>query len=303
MTSALLIPCYNAERFLPRLREQVDRLRPAFDEVLLVDDASSDRTADIAESLGFRIHRLSHNVGPGGARNALARLATAEWIHFHDVDDELAPDYLARVQPACIGIEAVFHAVDFVREDTRRFEIRWQVDPAALAAAPAATLLTSPMPSTSSFLRRDRFLALGGFDEQRRCFEDGDFHFRLAASGARVAVVPDVLEWSLRHDRGAGANQHYCFVCRLEFLEGYAAQQPAHLHAAIAAEAERAAVALLRTNDHANARRAIALARRLGRIVPQSHHPLFRLLKLILPATTALRLQDRWRARSGNLPS
>lgn len=293
--SALLVPCYNAERFLPRLREQIDRLRPAFDEVLLVDDGSDDRTADVAESLGFRIRRLSRNVGPGGARNALARLATAEWIHFHDVDDEIAPDYLARVQPAGTGVEAVLHAVEFVREDTRRLEIRWQIDPAALAAAPAATLLASPMPTMSSFVRRDRFLALGGFDEQRRCFEDGDFHFRLAASGARIAAIPDVLEWSLRHDRGAGADQHYCFVCRLEFLEGYAAQQPAPLHAAIAAEAERAAVALLSTGDNANARRAIALARRLGRSVPQSRHPLFRLLQLILPATAALRLQDRWR--------
>lgn len=296
MSTALLVPCYNAERFLPRLREQIDRLRPAFDEVLLVDDGSGDRTADVAESFGFRIHRLSRNLGPGGARNALARLATAEWIHFHDVDDELASDYLARVQPACTGVQAVFHAVDFLREDTRRFEIRWRVDPAALAAAPAATLLTSPMPSTSSFLRRERFLALGGFDEQRRCFEDGDFHFRLAASGARLAAIPDVLEWSLRHDRGAGANQHYCFVCRLEFLEGYAAQQPAHLHTAIAAEAERAAVALLRAGDNANARRAIALARRLGRTVPTTRHPLLRALRAVLPATTVLRWQDRWRS-------
>src|SRR5262245_11965173 len=99
MRTALLVPCYNAARFLPRLREQVDRLAPAFDEVLLADDASTDNTASLAESFGFRVMRLPANLGPGGARNVLAGATNADWLHFHDVDDELAPDYLARVQP------------------------------------------------------------------------------------------------------------------------------------------------------------------------------------------------------------
>lgn len=292
MRTALLVPCFNAARFLPRLRAQVDRLRPAFDEVLLADDASSDATAALAETLGFQILRLPRNLGPGGARNALAHAVSAEWIHFHDVDDELAPDYLQRTLPAAAGHDAVLHFTDFIDEQSRALQLRWSFDPAALRAAPAATLLLHPQPTMSSLLRRAAFLALGGFDERRRCFEDGDLHFRLATSGARLAAVPEVLEWSLRHPAGAGANQLYCFQCRLSFLEDYATHQPAALHAAIAQEAERAAVMLLRFHDRSGARRAIALARRLGRTVPATHHPLLRLFVRLLPATVVLRWQD-----------
>lgn len=297
MTAALLVPCYNATRFLPRFTAQVERLHPGFDEVILADDASEDETAAMAESAGFRVLRLPRNVGPGGARNALARASNAEWIHFHDVDDEIAPDYLQRVRsPAVAGTHAVFHFTDFIDEVTRQLLIRWELDPAQLATDAAEHLMLRPMPTMSSFLRRDRFLSLGGFDETHRCFEDGDFHFRLACSGAQLVLLPEVLEWSLRHSRGAGANQLYCFQCRLAFLEHYEATAPIRLRRAIAAEAERAAVNLLRFEDRAGAQRAIALARRLGRVVPETRNPLLRVLRTVLPAATVLRWQDSWRS-------
>lgn len=296
MRTALLVPCYNAHRFLPRLRTQVDRLQPAFDEVLLADDASTDDTAALAESLGFRILRLPENRGPGGARNALAQSATAEWIHFHDVDDELAPDYLARVQPAATAeTDVVFHFVDFISEETRAPQIRWSFDPAKLAADPTDHLLRHPLPIYAAFLRRKAWVEVGGFDEQQRCFEDGDFCFRLAVAGARIACVPEVLEWSLRHPSGISADQRYCFTCRVAYLESYLATMPARLRPAIACEAEHAATMLLRFGDGTGASRALALCHQLGHQVPATAHPLLRVLRPILPAATLLQWQDRWR--------
>lgn len=296
MTTALLVPCYNAARFLPRLRAQVDRMAPAFDEVLLADDASKDDTAALAESMGFRILRLPKNLGPGGARNALVRASSAEWVHFHDVDDEIAPDYLVRLHPvAKSDVDIVFHSVDFLDETTRAFQMRWAVDPGALAEDPAIALLLSPMPTAASLVRRAVFLAISGFHETRRCFEDGDLNFRLAVQGARLASVPDVLVWSLRRNDAASSNQLYCFQCRLGFLEDYASALSVRFHPAIAREAERAATMLMRLQDQAGARRAITLARRLGRKIPTTAHPLLKLLRPLLPATTLLRWQDRWR--------
>lgn len=299
MRTALLVPCFNAARFLPRLRTQVDRLSPAFDEVLLADDASTDNTATLAESMGFRLLRLPKNLGPGGARNALARASTAEWIHFHDVDDEIAPDYLERLRPAVTDdVDVAFHSVDFLDENTRAFEMRWTADPAAIAADPAVALLLNPMPTAACLMRRSVFLATGGFNEQRRCFEDGDLNFRLAVGQARITCVPDVLVWSLRHGGGVSADQHYCFQCRLAFLEDYAATLPARLRPAIAQEAERTATMLLRFDDLPRARQAIALAERLERRVPATASPWLKLLRPFLPAVTLLRWQDRWRQRS-----
>ena len=103
LTTALLIPCYNAERYLENLRKQVDALNPAFDELVIVDDGSTDGTVEKARELGFDIIPLGVNRGPGAARNAAAKRATAEWIHFLDADDEIAPDYLAKVLPMSFG--------------------------------------------------------------------------------------------------------------------------------------------------------------------------------------------------------
>lgn len=299
MTVALLVPCYNAVRFLPRLRAQVDQLTPAFDEVLLADDCSQDATATEAEALGFKILRLPKNLGPGGARNALARATTAEWIHFHDVDDEIAPGYLEHVRPFVdLNTDAVIHHVDFIDEISRGLHIRWEVDPTRFADDPGKALLVGPMPTMSSFLRRKAFLRLGGFNEQHRCFEDGDFHFRLAAAGASIKLLPKVLEWSLRHGQGAGGNGLYCFQCRLAFLQSYAVTYGARFRDSISAEAERAAAALLREGDQGAAKQAVVLAMSLGRSVPTTNSRTLRFARWILPPLFLLRLQQ-WVRRSG----
>lgn len=297
MRTALLIPCYRAIPYLERLKEQVDRLSPTFDEVLLADDASPDKTADHAEALGFRVLRLTENLGPGGARNRLAAAVTSDWIHFHDVDDELAPNYLERVFSMPIDqLDAIYHQVDFIDELTRKFQMRWQTNGKSFRGNPAATLLASPLPSMASFLRRSAFLSLRGFDEKRRCFEDGDFHFRLAASGARIALLPEVLEWSLRHSGGASANTLYCQRCRLEFLESYATSVSNNLLPIVAMAAETCARALVREGDFRSARKAVAIAHRLGHLVPSTHNPLFRMARRFLPATLLLLIQQRIRS-------
>lgn len=296
-TIALLVPCFNAVPYLPRLRTQVDRLNPTFDQVLLVDDGSSDGTAECAEALGFNIIKLPQNTGPGAARNFLASLAETEWVHFHDVDDEIASDYITR-----IGVsheyDMILHLVDFIDEIDRQLVIRWQTLESGLRESPAAELLRRPLPTMCSTLRRSFFAAVGGFDETRRCFEDADLHFRVAAAGARIKTVPEVLEWSLRHDRGAGADQRYCVECRVDYLEDYARSMPTDLHPLVAAEAERAAVAALRHRDRRTADRAIALAESLGASIPSSNNIAIRSARKILPAALLLQLQHIWRTRN-----
>jgi len=63
-------------------------------------------------------NRNSRGETPRRARNALAKAASAEWIHFHHVDDEIAPDYLTQVLPLCTGeTDQVYHWIDFI-DDT-----------------------------------------------------------------------------------------------------------------------------------------------------------------------------------------
>lgn len=281
-TTALLIPCYNAERYLGNLRRQVDGLNPAFDEVLLVDDASTDGTVARARELGFAIHLLGSNRGPGGARNVLLKMATAEWVHFLDADDEIAPDYLAKVRPfADEATDVVLSACDFLGAADRKFWVRWTYENEKFRDNALAAAIATPVFLHCSFIRRSKALEAGGFDEVHRCFEDGDFHVRLAAAGARFACIPDVLSVSLRHSEGSGGNELYCAQCRLEFLKEYRkylGRIPADV---LTGALVNCGARLYQKGDARSSREAFDLAFELGWKGPESRKLLLRILNTI----------------------
>jgi glycosyltransferase involved in cell wall biosynthesis len=69
MRVLVIIPAYNEERSLPAVAEDLGRHAPDAD-VCLVDDGSTDGTADVARNLGFRVLKLPANLGIGGAVQA-----------------------------------------------------------------------------------------------------------------------------------------------------------------------------------------------------------------------------------------
>jgi glycosyltransferase involved in cell wall biosynthesis len=278
-TTALLIPCYNAERYLESLRKQVDALNPAFDEVIIVDDGSTDGTVAKARELGFDIVPLGVNRGPGAARNAAAARTSAEWIHFLDADDEISPDYLAKVLPVAKNdADVVLGSVQYVDEETREETMLWQYPDSAFRSNALRASIVHPVLLHSSLIRRSAFDEIGGFDENHRCWEDGDMHVRLAASGARFVAIPDRVARSLRHRRGTSGSDLYCHRCRLDFLEDYEAYLPRIPKADLLSEVLLNARNLLAEGDRENARRALDLAGRLGWTGPKSGNPLISLL-------------------------
>ena len=274
-STALLVPCYNAERYLENLRRQVDALNPAFDEVIIVDDGSADDTVAKARSLGFDIKPLGTNRGPGAARNAAVKSATAEWIHFLDADDEIAPAYLAKTLPlAGDEVDVVLCSCDFLDEESREKLMTWSFDDDLFRSDPLKGCLKTGVNTPSSLIRRTKFEEVGGFDEQCRCWEDGDMHLRLALAGAVFRAIPDVLSFGIRHQRGTSGSELYCHRCRLEFLKSYEAYLPKIPKEDLLAEVLLNAKNLLLEGDRDNANRALDLASRLGWRGPESNHPL-----------------------------
>ena len=278
-STALLIPCYNAERYLPNLRKQVDALSPAFDELVVVDDGSTDGTVAKARELGFDIIPLGINRGPGVARNAAAKRATAEWIHYLDADDEIAPDYLAKVLSlAKGGTDVVLGSVQYVDEETRKETMLWQYPDNAFRSNALRASIIHPVLLHASLIRRSAFDQIGGFDEDHRCWEDGDMHVRLAARGGKFVTIPDFVARSPRHRRGTSGSDLYCHRCRLEFLQSYEAYVPRIPKADLLSEVLLNARNLLAEGDRPNAKRALDMAGRLGWRGPESSNPLLSLL-------------------------
>lgn len=89
--ASILIPAFNEEAAIASVIEQVRRLRPG-DEIIVIDDASTDRTAEIATAAGAHVIRHRHNLGYGGALKTGIRHAKHETIVFFDADDQFFPE-------------------------------------------------------------------------------------------------------------------------------------------------------------------------------------------------------------------
>jgi len=99
-TISAVIPAYNAEEYVGRAIESVlQQTRPA-EEVIVVDDGSTDRTAAVVAGFGPKVRLIVQSkAGASGARNAGIKAAQSEWIAFLDADDEWLPEKL-KVQMA-----------------------------------------------------------------------------------------------------------------------------------------------------------------------------------------------------------
>lgn len=122
MTFSIIIPIYNAQSTLRRCLDSIQRQTYSQYEVLMIDDGSTDCSADIAESYverdsRFRLIRQS-NKGPSRARNCGLDLATGDVVSFIDSDDYVESDYLQEICSAFQSDDAqvVFFGVNQLTE-------------------------------------------------------------------------------------------------------------------------------------------------------------------------------------------
>lgn len=96
---SILIPAFNEEKSITRVVERLKTSRPE-DEILVIDDASTDRTAELAESAGARVIRHHFNLGYGGALKTGVRHARHEILMFFDADDQHDPKFITPIVEA-----------------------------------------------------------------------------------------------------------------------------------------------------------------------------------------------------------
>lgn len=133
-TVSVIIPCHNHGRYL---REAVDSARAmtgVSTEVIVVDDGSSDDTAEVMRSCERIVAIHQENQGLAAARNAGLKVATGEFVTFLDADDRLAPTFAAESVATCEAFDCDFSFCDFQRIDRsgkvfelHQFRFRWPV--------------------------------------------------------------------------------------------------------------------------------------------------------------------------------
>jgi glycosyltransferase involved in cell wall biosynthesis len=195
---SVVLATYNRRHNLPRAVASVLAQAGARFELIIVDDASCDGTADFLATLTdprIRTVIAKCNGGPSAARNLGLKAARSSIVAFLDSDDAYRADRLAAPLAAFAADPTLVCTLSSaIRHDLKRS--REARIPAAGLAAPAFAwaLICDliPVEATSITVRRIPALAAGGFCERLRLTEDREFLIRLARYGG-VQLLPEPL--------------------------------------------------------------------------------------------------------------
>jgi len=196
MTSvSAIIPTYNGRAFIGRALDSVLAQTRVPDDIAVVDDASSDGTADFVAQRypQVKLVRLECNVGSGAARNAGIAATAGEIIAFLDQDDAWEPDYVTAQRemlldhPKAVLSRTAFIAIDEKSGETSGYPVeslgtRSQIIEHLLFARP--TILTLSIVAVP----RRAMDTIGGFDPSLRLMNDRDLYIRLALKGGFAGV-------------------------------------------------------------------------------------------------------------------
>lgn len=195
---SVVIPAYNSERYLGEAIESTLAQTYTPIETIVVDDGSSDGTAEVARAHPGIILIKQENSGPSAARNRGFAASRGEFIAFHDSDDLMTPDKLA-VQVghmlASPAVGCVLAEQELIVEDGAelpfwvegsKVETVMPPRPPELEDEP----LVHPM---SMVVRRETFERVGDFDESMRAAEDFDWMLRAAEEEVEIARLSEVL--------------------------------------------------------------------------------------------------------------
>lgn len=215
MTSPLisvLIGVYDAEAYLGEAIESVLAQDYAPVELIVVDDGSTDGSAEVARSFpGVRVLQ-QENAGNGGARNRAVAEASGALYAFLDADDRFTPRKLS-LQKAALdadpGLDMVFgHVSEFLSPELNE-ETRARLRPPA----------PEPMPWTSPnlmLIRRESFQRVGPFATDVRVGVTVDWFARAAEAGLRHSILPEVVLERRLHTQNNGLRES---ASRTQYLE------------------------------------------------------------------------------------
>jgi glycosyltransferase involved in cell wall biosynthesis len=185
---SIIIPCFNHGRFLAEAIDSALAQSYSPIEVVVVDDGSTDYSADVAQRYPVLLIRQP-NQGPAAAVNAGIRTSHGDFVMRLDADDRLAPAYVEKTIKPLLGNASVH----FVYTPVRYFGARTGSYPTE--KFDADSLAERNYVHSSALMRRSSFETVGGYKLDMRGLrcEDWDLWLAFAERGMRGELVPEPL--------------------------------------------------------------------------------------------------------------
>ncbi len=218
---SVIIPAYNAHTTIAKAIDSVLAQSYPADEIIVVDDGSSDATAEQVASYGARVKLVrQNNQGVSVARNRGAQEANGDWLTFLDADDWYYPNRLSLyAQLLAQKPELNFLTGDFDYTNPAGDHLR-----SSMASTQAGRLMLEQAQEGVAVmqgemlglfieehfgdthtltLRKSTFTELGGYPQGFAVCEDVNFLIRLTAQSQRVGVVCEPTAAYLIHNNSA----------------------------------------------------------------------------------------------------
>ena len=195
---AAVVPCCNDGRFLRRAVSSLRQQSVPFQEIVLVDDGSTDtETIELMDELsreeGIRLIRFAENRGPSAARNAGISSVEVDYILLLDADDSSEPSFTEKAlqrytedrhqEIAVVGCYLQRYSMD--DRGIAQASGQWKPSGGGIAAFLLANECNSCL-----LMRRIACKEVKGYDEQMRLAEDWELWIRLTAAGWRIDILP-----------------------------------------------------------------------------------------------------------------
>ena len=198
---SIILPAYNAERYLPHALDSVLAQTHTHFELIVVDDGSKDGTLDLAYGYQARDPRVrvftQRNGGIARALNRAAREARYKWLARMDADDLMVPNrlerqlaFLAENPELSVASSLVYYIDekgDFIGEGRSPFTNRRTV--AAYVRKNRLIAINHP----GAIIRKSALLDVGGYRAEFVPVEDIDLWNRLVDAGYQLLVQPEFL--------------------------------------------------------------------------------------------------------------
>jgi glycosyltransferase involved in cell wall biosynthesis len=263
-TIDLLIPVYNGRPFLDALILGVEKTKKYFCRVIFYDDASNDGSAVYLTQRGYEVIQGAENRGQACARNELLKAATADFVHFHDMDDPLSEAFFEQIIPTLdksrisIGSFATEHTA-FIAE-----------------YRPAPSLSTGKLSLQDAYkyfihlssviIPRKAINEVGGFNQDLRLHEDRFLFLLLAKRGITWTVCANARAVQHCHGKNTTATVGWTFhrINWIRFFELALSSCPDENFRFMYPDILKNSRELLKDGEYVMARRGFALCEKIG---------------------------------------
>jgi len=191
-TFSIIIPVHNGGSRFRRCLLSLAALEPTPTEIIVVADGETDGAWRMAEALDAQVLKISSPVGPAGARNLGARAAKGDVLFFVDADVTIPRDAMGLITDSFQRnpeVAAVFGSYD--DEPSEPNFLSQYKNLLHHYVHQAANKEASTFWAACGAIRREIFLAMGGFDEgyHRPSIEDIELGYRLKRAGHRIRLL------------------------------------------------------------------------------------------------------------------